>query len=265
MSVCALRIIGVLIASTTSPNVRAEGQGRRAEQKSPPVTGVVLDSATKAPVPAARVVLARVDGPLTASVMTTADNGGEFTLRDAPAGRYRVFAEQEDYLRGELGGVVSVPAEQAATKLTIALTPTAVISGRVLNDLGAPAQKVLVRAQSGNTIVEARTNDLGEYRLFGLAPGAYVISAQRYTGPRIENGRYVVATPPSPDAPGEGAFLLMLAPLLSSGGFLDPSVISGLSWPTVFYPGTTEAAQAQPVEAGPGARVSGIDLRLVVR
>jgi len=84
-------------------------------------------------------------------------------------------------------------------------------------------------------------------------------------GPRIENGRYIVPTPPCPDCPGEGAFLMTLPTLIGSGGFIDPAVIANLSWPTVFYPGTTEAAQAQPVDAGPGARVSGIDLRLVVR
>jgi len=246
-----------LIAAVAHQNV--------SPQNSRPVTGLVIDSATKAPVSAARVVFARVDGPLTTSVVTTAGAAGEFTLRDAPAGRYRVFAEQDDYLRGELGAVVSVPAE-APAQLTIALTPTAVISGRVLNDVGAPAPRILVRARSELGVsIETRTNDLGEYRLFGLPPGKYVLSAQRYSSPRIENGRYIVPTPPCPDCPGEGAFLMPLPTLIGSGGFIDPAVIANLSWPTVFYPGTTEAAQAQPVDAGPGARVSGIDLRLVVR
>lgn len=253
-------ILFIAALAATGANQNAPPQTAR------PVAGIVLDAATRAPVPAAQVVFARVDGPLTASVVSVADASGAFTLRDAPPGRYRVFAEQDDYLRGEYGGVVSVPAESAAGKLTIALTPTAVISGRVLNELGVPAPKVFVRAQSGNTFVEAGTNDLGEYRLFGLPPGSYVVRAQRYAAPRIENNRtYIVPTPPCPDCPGEGAFIMTMPTLLANGGFLDPAVIASLSWPPVFYAGTTEAAEAQPVEAGPGARISGIDLRLVVR
>ena len=65
----------------------------------------------------------------------------------------------------------------------------AAIAGRVVDDLGEPAQRVQVRAAKLRRFASewrlipfgesVETNDLGEYRLHGLPPGEYVVSASR--------------------------------------------------------------------------------------
>jgi hypothetical protein len=233
------------------------------------VSGVVIDARTRLPVPDARVLLAPLEAPLTQSLIGSTDVEGRFQIGNVPPGPYRLFANHADYLRGEHTAPVTLTAAQRIDDLSIALTATAVISGRVTTEAGEPAPKVYVRAHTDKPVAESRTNDLGEYRLFGLRPGTYVISAERYRLPRIEDTRlgiqYVVPTPPCPDCRGEGQFMQQLPRLFSTGAFIDPLVVAGQSSPAVYYPGTTDRAAAQAVEAGPGARLAGIDLRLVVK
>jgi hypothetical protein len=226
------------------------------------VTGVVDDAVTRLPVADARVLLARVDGPLTTSIALAADDRGRFAIRDVPAGTYRVFATRDGYLRGEARVPLAIAAGQAIPAVSISLTPTAVITGRVVSEFGDPVPNAYVRASIVRVIAETKTNDLGEYRLFDLGPGAYLISAERYTAPYIENERYMTPTAPCPDCMGEGSFLSSLSQVFSSGAFIDPRALARESSRVVFYPGTSDRNAASPIEVRAGAEISGIDLRL---
>ena len=250
--------------------------------KAPAPGGTVIDARTQAPLPFARVLFAKVDAPLAESIVLETDAQGRFFTATLPAGTYRVVAEHDDHLRATLPTPVSIPAA-TTERISIALTPTAVLSGRVLNEHGAPAAKVYVRAHrvsdnvvNAETVAESRTNDLGEYRLFGLAPGVYGVSAEPYIAPSIgtvtmpgtttgsNEPRYIVPTPPCPDCRGEGRFMQGLAGLLSAGAFIDPLALTGQSYPRVYFPGAVEIAQAKAVTAEPGARLEGLDIRLVL-
>ena len=75
---------------------------------------------------------------------------------------------------------------QRMTGLELKLQPQAVIAGRVLDEHGEPVARVTVMAmsysytQGGRQLSprsSASTNDLGEYRAFGLPPGRYYIAA----------------------------------------------------------------------------------------
>ena len=225
------------------------------------VAGVVIDSETKAPIRRARVLLARIDAHLSQSLVVIADESGAFGTSQVPPGTYRVFADREGYRRGEHDAPLTVAAGQRIANLTIALTPTAVISGRVMTENGAPVSKVYVRAFRGSDVAaESRTNDLGEYRLFGLEPAGYIVGAERYPGPRIEGTTYRIPTPPCPDCRGEGTAMPGLQGLLKAGGFIDPQALTGRTYPAVYFPGVTDRATAQPIEVGPGAQVYGINL-----
>ena len=244
-----------------------------AQQPAATVSGLVTDAVTKAPVAAARVLLARVDGPLTRSLTITAGADGRFTASAVPPGRYRIFADRDDYVRGEHRGVVAVKNGPPIETLAIALTPTGVISGRVTNEHGEPASKIFVRAlteaqvhaTSPRWVAEVRTNDLGNYRLFSLPPGRYLVSAQRYPGPHIEGTNYRIPTPPCPDCRGEGIGTMALAGLLKSGAFIAPAALTGQLYPAIYFPGTTELAAGQRIEVRPGAEIGGIDLTLIVK
>ena len=128
---------------------------------------------------------------------------------------------------------------------------------------------VYVRASLKESVFETTTNDLGEYRLFGLPPGAYIVNAAPYLTPWIERdatasdgiqtGRIVVPTRPSPYSPGEGRGMTPLASILRAGDFIPFMALRGESHATVYYPGTTDATAAAPIEVPPGAVIGGIN------
>ena len=230
------------------------------------VSGQVSDAATRAPVVEARVLLASTDGPLSQSLVARTNEQGRFTIPAVPPGMYRVFAIDADYLRAEYTAPVSVAAGQPVANVGIAMTRAAVIAGRVMNEHGEPAPNVFVRAWTSiGQVAETKTDDLGAYRLFGLAAGAYTISAERYLSPRIDGTFYVGPTPPCPDCMGEGEFRQAVAALVKTGAYVDPRVILNRSYPTVYFPAATDRAMATPVNARSGVVTSGIDLRLIVK
>jgi 5-hydroxyisourate hydrolase-like protein (transthyretin family) len=235
-------------------------------QASGSVSGQVTDAATKTPVSEARVLLARTDGPLGESIATRTNEQGRFSLANVPAGTYRIFAVDPDYVRKEHASSIVVTPGKPVVNIAIAMTRTAVIAGRVTNEHGDAAPNVFVRAwtQTGQ-VAETKTNDLGEYRLFGLEPGTYTISAERYLPPRIDGTFYLGPTPPCPDCMGEGEFRQQVTALLKTGAYVDPRVILGRSYPMVYFPAATERASAAPVNARSGVVTTGIDLRLVVK
>ena len=227
------------------------------------VSGLVIDGGAKEPVAGARVLLARVDGPIENSFVVETDDRGRFEARDVPPGRYRVFIVDPRFVRKERTPEIMVSAGQAIALGTIPLVATGVIAGKVVSGLGDPVPGAYVRAWTDKgRVAEARTNDLGDYRLFGLAPGTYVVSAERYTSPRIEGTSYVGPTPPCPDCMGEGAFRQSLASLMTTGAYIDPRAIENRPSSVVYFPGTADRAAAAPVQIEPGAIAGGINLRI---
>ena len=116
------------------------------------------------------------------AALTDAD--GRFTLTDVPSGQ-RLSAAKTGYVKTSIA---------ASADLEIRLTKGAAITGRVLDDAGDPMPLVTVVAdravQTGGVTSFERAatveaNDLGEYRLFGLPPGEFVVSI---AGARIFQG-----------------------------------------------------------------------------
>jgi hypothetical protein len=250
-----------------------------AQPSSVVISGSVMDAGTGAPVAGARVVLARSDGPITDSVAATADGAGRFTATVRP-GRYLVTGERHGYLRGASSSPVTAAAGTAAAPVALTLTATGVVAGRVFTELGEPARRVVVWAESnGGVAAEVRTNDLGEYRLYGLSPGRYVISAEPSAGPRLQTasgrlallgaagadplGVYFEPAPPCRPCGPVGVTGFRLSDLVRDGGFVDPRALAGERYPAVYYPGTIDSAAAQPLDVLAGAVVAGIDLELV--
>jgi hypothetical protein len=233
-------------------------------QETVTVRGLVTDDATKQPIAGAAVVLMRPEGMTGAAVVST-DARGLFVFEKIQPGSYRLHAEHDAYVGSDAATAVEVAADRPSSDLSLSLVPSAVISGRVTDEYGEPAARVYVRALLSAAVAETRTNDLGEYRLFGLRPGAYAISAERYAGPSIQGSFLQTPTPPCPDCRGEGWMRQSLSMLLPNGGFIDPHALTGQTYPTVFYPGTTDRSAATPVKVTAGARIDGIDLTLVVK
>ncbi len=155
------------------------------------IEGVVVQAGAavgQQQLPDARVELK----PGNLSVSTGAD--GAFTFRNVAPGRYTIsvthdgFIPQEDRRRGlTVSGLsVTVAAGQTLKDIVLPMIPAPAITGRVFDPYGAPVAAALVRAYLrrytpyGTQLHIARsgmTNDMGEFRLFGLNFGGYFVSA----------------------------------------------------------------------------------------
>jgi hypothetical protein len=255
-------LLGCLLSLTTA-------------QVPPPVAGTVTDRAAQTPVAGARILLARNERPATDALVTSTDANGRFSFPVVPAGTYQLFAVHDAYIRGSHLGAIVVASGGSPVAIKMTLVPTGVLSGRVFGEFGGPAERVYVRAlgPDGSTVATTQTNDLGEYRLFGLSPGTVVVCAQRYTAPRLDadaqvgglsmGARYVVPTPPCADCPGEGQSMIQIVALTRTGAFIDPRALSRQTSVAVYYPSGSDRAAARPIEITPGAQIGGIDLQLV--
>jgi hypothetical protein len=236
------------------------------------VEGVARKAGTTEPVTHARVMLASVEGRLADTRIVETDERGRFAFRGIAAGTYRLHAQHDAFVRAA-GRVVTVASSQSIRDLVVAMTPTGVITGRVVDEYGDPVPDVYVRAAPVGADpkigpYETTTNDLGEYRLYGLPPAAYVVSAAPYLAARIEEVKLgnvpptvmlVTPTRASPFAPGEGRGMISLAQLLKTGNYIAYMALRGESHATVYYPGTTDSTAAAPIEVPPGAVVGGIN------
>jgi hypothetical protein len=124
---------------------------------------------------------------------------------------------------------------------------------------------VYVRATLKESTFETMSNDLGEYRLYGLPPGSYILSAAPYLDPRIENGALIVPGPPSPYSRGEGRSSMGVGQLLKTGDFIPFMALRAEIHARVYYPGTTDLAAATTIEIPAGAVMPGFNLAVSVR
>jgi protocatechuate 3,4-dioxygenase beta subunit len=131
-------------------------------------------------------------------VTVEADHEGRFELTGLPAGPFRISAAKTGYSVPGRETFAPTPLEAAVRvdladgetreRVDITLAPWGTLSGQIIDELGEPLQSVRVqllqvRYQGGRRrLVGAGgaprlTDDLGRYRMFGLAPGRYIVSA----------------------------------------------------------------------------------------
>ena len=174
---------------------------------------------------------------------TTTSNGeGTFAMKNLPPGRYSIRAERSGF-SGTSVPMTTLTPGQRMTGLELKLQPLAAIAGRVLDEHGDPVTRATVMAMSYGYMQgrkqllptsSAPTNDLGEYRAFGLAPGRYFIAATFPPGFSVMPSGEDRSAAPAPEE----------------------------AYATTYYPGTTDMRSAAQVEAPPGAAVENINLQL---
>jgi protocatechuate 3,4-dioxygenase beta subunit len=160
------------------------------------IRGVILAADTGTPIRRAQV---RASAPaIRNSRLATTDAQGRFEFREMPAGRYTISASKGGFVGlqygqrrpSESGTPLELSNAQVIDKLMIALPRGSVISGRIFDEFGEPIANAVVNAMryayaSGTRRLVATpgqnardtTDDQGNFRLFGLPPGEYVISA----------------------------------------------------------------------------------------
>ncbi len=218
------------------------------------IEGLVVKAATGEPLNKARVVLGKAEGR-EQPYITVTETGGRFTLKDIEPGRYRLWVERDGYVRQEYGqrssnrpgSVLSLEAGQQLRDIVFRMLASAVIAGRVFDEDGEPLPRVSVQALRQTYLQRRRqlmpaglatTNDLGEYRVWGLSPGRYFISATHLGGTTM-TGFGVLATRH------------------------EPSVEGAESYAPTYYPGTVDPSRASSLELRPGDEVSRADINLL--
>ncbi|MEO6236372.1 MAG: carboxypeptidase-like regulatory domain-containing protein [Vicinamibacterales bacterium] len=154
------------------------------------ITGVVRSAADEAPVARARVSATTDTGSEPRVTLSGAD--GKYALTGLPAGSYTVAVTRTGFApqtystgRSITATPIVVAADQAVTA-DFSLVPAGYISGRILDEDGTPfagavVDALVMRTQGGTDVLfsvsTSQTDDRGEFRVFGLAPGQYYVSA----------------------------------------------------------------------------------------
>ena len=236
-------VIGLLLAGA-----RAAAQLPPRDQPPAPragtgvIRGRVVRADTGQPL---RRVQVRVDewstGDLGGPAATVTDAEGRYELTQLPPGRYQLKATRGGYVEVaygqrrpfERGRPLELAEGAVLQNINFALPPGGVVTGRVVDEAGEAVDQVSVSLARRRYIDGARrlvsvsggsTDDRGEFRVFGVPPGDYVIVA-RFDATDLgsrDRVRYV---------------------------------------PT-YYPGTANVSEAQRVTVGLGQEVSGITIAL---
>jgi protocatechuate 3,4-dioxygenase beta subunit len=167
---------------------------------------------------------------------------GRYELTELPAGRYQLNASKGSYVDVqygqrrpfERGRPIELTAAQTLSDVDFVMPRGAAIEGRVVDEAGEPVAGAWIslsryRYRNGARRLEPRygdsTDDRGEFRVFGIAPGDYylIASIDEHDFGSSDRVRYV---------------------------------------PT-YYPGVMAAVDAQPVEITLGQELTGITLTLL--
>jgi hypothetical protein len=162
------------------------------------LAGRVVQGETGKPLRRALVRAFSAETPQGRSVSTDVD--GRWQIKALPAGSYRVSVSKGGFVEigygqkrpFEGGKVLDLVEGQTIEKVDVSLPRAGVITGQVLDEFGEPVTGARVSAMRYRYVGGQRrlsgmgagdtTDDIGQYRLHGLAPGEYFVSAAMVAG-----------------------------------------------------------------------------------
>jgi hypothetical protein len=239
--------------SPTQPQ-RTPARPLRPGETPPKGTGVlkgqVLAAGTGTPVRRAQVRAMSMEGR--GGGVTNTDAEGRYEIRDLPAGRFSVTAQKGGFVMGQFGQrrpnepgtPIDLSEGQTAEKVNFVLSRGGVIAGRVVDDGGEGVSGTQVAAMryqfiggsrrlvpGGSEGGTDRTDDQGNFRLFGLPPGDYYVSATNRNNS-------------------------MMMPNMNS------TEVDGYA-PT-YYPGTPNMAEATRITVRAGQEMTGANFAMII-
>ncbi len=286
----AIGSLGIAATMAALVIAQAPGQPGAAGQVQPPrdtagvssvvrgtLAGRVLAADTGRPIARARVSINAAELP-GGRVAQTLDDG-TFSFAELPAGRYTVTAARTGYVTLSFGqrrpfqpGTPLQLTESASlTGVDIRLPRGSVVTGRVFDEVGDPMPGITVRvlryqyAQGVRQLVPAggaQSDDRGEYRIWGLNPGEYFVSAVPPNAPEIGN-----RGGPPPAAIARGGPIAGLAGAgrgRAGAGAEAARETEPVGYAPTYYPGVPSANEARTVSVGLGAETAGIDFGVLL-
>jgi hypothetical protein len=213
------------------------------------IAGTVLDDRDSTPVEGAVVAIEVLGGAPVEAPATQTGSDGSFSVPISSASRYRILVQKQGFmsLSRVIAGVEALGHEQGVDMGELRLIAQCAISGRITdaNDrplTGASVQLSRINLEGLTTTITPVTvttsNDLGEYRIFGLEPGTYYVSALFQDLADAFGLRQKTREKSSPDVATE-------------------------SHAVTYYPASADAESATPVRLRAGVALSNVDIRLI--
>ncbi len=239
------------------------------------ISGVVI-SQDVSPRPVRRVSVILASGAVTMPRTAVTDDQGRFEFTGLAAGHYTLIGQKPAWVSAVYGarsrtdtqGIpIAVLDGQHVAGLRLPMMQGAVVAGVVRLPGGQPAEGILVqvlqvRVVDGRREVSAaaapvQTDDLGAYRVFGLAPGDYVVQVRSL--PNIGRGTRLRQVT---DAEVRWADQQLLRTAAGSIVAEPPPEAPPVAYSTVYFPGTTFASDAAVVALVPAEERLNVDVSL---
>ncbi len=244
------------------------------------ISGRVVAADTGRPVRRARVSLGASDARVGRSALS--DDDGSFDFTDLPEGRYSVSATRTGFIAfsygqrrpRQAGTPLQLRAGQHVKDVEVRLPRAAAIAGRIEDEAGEPMPGTTVRvmkyqfSQGSRQLVpagNAQTDDRGHYRVWGLEPGEYFVSAVPRNFDITARERALAGGRGVPPFGGRGG-------RPASTGLLDRPVApppdrddpAQVGYAPTFFPGVSSVHEAHPVTVGLGGEALDVDFRVVL-
>jgi beta-lactamase regulating signal transducer with metallopeptidase domain len=235
------------------------------------VAGSVEKMGSGEALPGTRVELQKFPGGGEAAYSTFTATDGSFVFSGVQPGEYRVIATRDDgMLPAEYkqkspnvrGMPIPVHPADTLRDIRLAMAPPGAISGRVFDHDGEPVGNAQVQAlkvmyRSGRRMLSiaesVQTNDIGEYRLFWLAPGQYYVTAKPIDTGQRSASMYI--RPPSDRFWHDETSAPAVSSHISENGESREEV-----HPLSYYPGTPDFNAARPLALNPGDNLTRMDI-----
>ena len=184
-------LFGALLASSSLSAQGASPRAQRVDPLTASIGGTVTTADTGAPVRGAEVRLS-TNGSY--NRLVTTDGDGRFELPNLPAGEYRLAVSRAGFTSLQFGqrrpfeapALIDLSEGERATA-NVALIRGGAIYGRVYDQFGEPVAGTRVQALRSRMVQGQRrlqsvgagdqTDDTGAFRVYGLAPGDYYVTA----------------------------------------------------------------------------------------
>ena len=241
----AVLCLVAVFVSSASPRAQAPARDNPATPTgTASIRGRVVDASGN---PLSRVEMRAGGGGNLQQANGLTDGDGRYDLNGLPAGTYTVVATKPNYVRTSWGEPrpegpgkrITLTDGQKLDNINLSLKRAGVVTGKIVDEFGDPVTDVFVSAMRYQYIQGSRrltpngrggaTNDVGEFRVYGLSPGQYYLSAT------------------------------LRGMAVNFGG--DTNDRTGYA--ATFYPGTGNVAEAQRLTISPGQTITGINLSLL--
>ena len=222
------------------------------------IAGTVVSKLDGHSLARARITVRDTKDPQKFESLVTAEDG-KFEFTGVPAGKYDLHGAKRGFIRASydqherFSTAIVTGAGLDTEDLVLRLAPTAIISGKVLDESGDPLRNATVtlyyddHSSGVNQIRQyhlAQTDDQGSYEIPGIMPGTYFLSA---------NARPWYAVHPNSNPPDAPANNKPAGTASTDASSFDRSL--DVAYPLTYYSDVTDADSATPIPIGGGERL----------